>query len=150
MALGAWRSEVLTMRIIQHDARTNAARFANWEQDEQLAAAELGRRLGDDPEVTVIRLRRSSAGCDWLIGRWTLLGNGLTTADEGGPGCTWTDADLALALDLLGRPAELRHLDDSGEPAGVAPRAGPVGLGRGGDRIAGDHRGGGRRAGRAA
>ena len=90
----------------------NAARFANWEQDEQLAAAELGRRLADDPEAVVVRLRRSSAGCDWLIGRWTLLGNGLSTADEGGPGCTWTDADLALALDLLGLPAELRHLDD--------------------------------------
>ena len=55
---------------------------------------------------------RSSAGCEWLIGRWTLLGNGLLTVDEGGPGCTWTDADLALALDLLGRPTELRHLDD--------------------------------------
>jgi len=112
MALGAWRGEELAMRIIQHDARMNAARFANWEQDEQLAAAEFGRRLGDDPEGAVIRLQRSSAGCDWLIGRLRLLGNGLSTADEGGPGCTWTDADLALALDLLGRPAELRHLDD--------------------------------------
>ncbi len=112
MALGAWRGEVLAMRIIQHDARMNAARFANWEQDEQLAAAELGRRLGDDPEGAVIRLKRSSAGCDWLIGRLRLLGNDLSTAAEGGPGCTWTDADLALALDLLGRPAELRHLDD--------------------------------------
>ena len=57
MALGAWRSEVLAMRIIRHDARMNTARFANWEQDEQLAAAELGRRLGDDPEGAVIRLR---------------------------------------------------------------------------------------------
>jgi len=112
MALGAWRSEVLMTRIIQHDARTCAAKFANWEQDEQLAAAEIGRRLGDDPEGAVLRLKRTSVGCDWLIGRWTLLGNGLSTADEGGPGCTWTDADLALALNLLGRPAELRHLDD--------------------------------------
>ena len=129
------------MRIIQHDARMNAARFANWEQDEQLAAAELGRRLADDPEAAVARLQRTSAGCDWLIGRWALLGNGLSTADEGGPGCTWTDADLALALNLLGRPTELRHLDDRASPAGVAPRAGPVGLGRGRDRTAGDHRG---------
>ncbi len=112
MALGAWRSEVLAVRIIRHDARRNAARFANWEQDEQLAAAELGRKLSDDPEGTVLRLMRSSAGCDWLIGRWTLLGNGLLSGDdEGGPGCTWTEADLALALDLLGVPAELRHLD---------------------------------------
>jgi hypothetical protein len=51
MALGAWRSHELGMRIIQHDARMNAARFANWEQDEQIAAAELGRRLADDPET---------------------------------------------------------------------------------------------------
>jgi hypothetical protein len=112
MALGAWRSQELAMRIVRHDARMNAARFANWEQDEQIAAAELGRRLSDDPEAVVAQLKRRSAGCDWLIGRWTLLGNALSTADVGGPGCTWTDADLALALNLLGRPAELRHLDD--------------------------------------
>ena len=140
---------MLAMRIVQHDARVNAARFANWEQDEQIAAAEIGRRLADDPEAAVAQLQRTSAGCDWLIGRWTLLGNGLSTADEGGPDCTWTDADLALALNLLGRPAELRHLDDVARPAGVAPRAGPVGLGRGRGRIAGDRRGRDRRAGTA-
>jgi hypothetical protein len=112
MALGSWRGEVLVKRIIEHDARMNAARFANWEEDEQLAAAEIGRRLGDDPEGAAIRLQRTSAGCDWLTGRWTLLGNGLSTADEGGPGCTWTEADLALALNLLGGPKELRRLDD--------------------------------------
>jgi hypothetical protein len=100
------------MRIFQHDARMNATRFANWDQDEQIAAAELGRRLADDPEAVIARLQRSSFGCAWLIGRWTLLGNALSTADEGGLGCTWTDADLALALNLLGRPADLRHLDD--------------------------------------
>jgi hypothetical protein len=111
MALGAWRGEELARRIIRHDARVNAARFANWEPEEQLAAAEVGRRLRDDPEVTVNRLRSSSAGCEWLIDRWTLLGNGLTADDDGGPGCTWTDANLALALDILGRSVELRHLD---------------------------------------
>jgi hypothetical protein len=118
MALGAWRSQVLSLRIIQHDARTNAARFATWEQDGRLAAAEIGRRLGDDPEAAVAELERTSAGCDWLIGRWTLLGNGLSTADEGGPGCAWTDADLALVLDLLGRPPGLRHLDDQAHRLG--------------------------------
>jgi hypothetical protein len=112
MALGAWRSQELALRSSQHDARTNAARFANWEQDEQLAAVELGRRLGDDPEAVITRLQRSSAGCNWLIGRWTLLENALSTAEEGGPGCRWTDTDLALALNLLGRPPELRHLDE--------------------------------------
>src|SRR4051794_18842821 len=56
-------------------------------------------------------LRRTSAGCDWLAGRWKLLGNGLSDAEDGGPGCAWTDAALALALALLGRPKGLRHLD---------------------------------------
>ncbi len=112
MALAGWRSRELAVRIERHDARMNAARFANWEQDEQIAATESGRRLGDDPEAAVARLQRSSVGCDWLIGRWKLLGNALSTADEGGPDCTWTDADLTLVLDLLGRPADLRRLDD--------------------------------------
>ena len=112
MALGAWRSQVLMTRINEHDARMNAARFANWEEDEQIAASALGQKLAEDPESIVAQLRRSTAGCDWLIGRWKLLGNGLADAqDEGGPSCIWTDADLALALNLLGRPLELRHLD---------------------------------------
>src|SRR5262249_20796324 len=80
MALGAWRSRELAMRIVEHDARVNSARFTNWVEDEQLAAVELGRRLGDDPEAVVMQLRRSSAGCDWLVGRWLLLGNGLKAA----------------------------------------------------------------------
>ena len=112
MALGSWRSGVLAIRIVEHDARVNAARFANWVEDERLAAVELGRRLGEDPEAAVVQLKRTSAGCDWLIGRWRLLGNGLSAAEDGGPDCRWTDADLALALDLLGRPKGLRHLDE--------------------------------------
>ena len=31
MALGSWRSGVLAIRIVEHDARVNAARFANWD-----------------------------------------------------------------------------------------------------------------------
>jgi hypothetical protein len=112
MALGSWRSRELAIRIIEHDARVNAARFANWVEDEQLAAIELGRRLGEDPEAAVMQLKRTSAGCDWLAGRWRLLGNGLKSVKEGGPGCIWTDADLTLAIDLLGRPKALRHLDE--------------------------------------
>src|SRR4051812_49145142 len=80
MALGSWRRDALSIRIDQHDARMNAANFANWVEDQQVAAAGLGRRLADDPERTVIRLRRTSAGCGWLSGRWALLGNGLSTA----------------------------------------------------------------------
>jgi hypothetical protein len=112
MALGAWRGRELAIRIVEHDARVNAAKFANWVEDEQLAAVELGQRLGENPEAVVAQLRRTSVGCDWLAGRWRLLGNGLKAAGEGGPGCIWTDADLALAVDLLGRPKALRHLDE--------------------------------------
>src|SRR3954454_7274112 len=111
MALGSWRSGELASRILEHDARVNAAKFTHWVEDATIAAVELGRRLGDEPEAAVAQLRRTSAGCDWLIIRWELLGNGLVTAAEGGPDCTWTDADLALIVDLLGRPLELRHLD---------------------------------------
>jgi hypothetical protein len=34
MAVGAWRSRELAMRIVEHDARVNAARFANWVEDQ--------------------------------------------------------------------------------------------------------------------
>jgi hypothetical protein len=112
MALGAWRSQELTMRIVQHDARVNAARFAHWDQDRKLAALELGERLAENPETVVARLRRSTAGCDWLRVRWDLLAIALSTAEEEQASCSWTDADLALVLNLLGRPPELRHLDD--------------------------------------
>jgi hypothetical protein len=111
MALAAWRSDELAVRIIEHDARMNAARYTNWEQDERIAAAELGRRLGNDPNAVVAQLQRSSTGCNWLIDRWRLLQGALSTSAEGGLNCTWTEADVALALDLLGRPVELRHLD---------------------------------------
>ena len=112
MALGSWRRDALSIRIDQHDARMNAARFANWVEDQRLAAAGLGRRLADDPERTVIRLPPHLGRLRVAERPLALLGNGLATAEEGGPGCTWTDADLALALDLLGLPAGLRHLDD--------------------------------------
>ena len=55
MALGARRGRRCSAfhRSLEHDARMNPARFANWELDEQLAAVELGNRLGEDPELTV-------------------------------------------------------------------------------------------------
>src|SRR5262249_37127576 len=133
MALRAWRSRELARRIVEHDARVNAARFANWVEDEHLAAVELGRRLGEEPEAAVAQLKRTSAGCDWLAGRWRLLCNGLKGAEDGGPGCIWTDADLALAVDLLRRPKALRPPDKRAgrlgalcaqAPSGPRPAAG--------------------------
>src|SRR4051794_1538377 len=37
----------------------------------------LAERLGDDPAGVVRRLRRSTAGCRWLIGRWESLAERL-------------------------------------------------------------------------
>ena len=149
LALGAWRSGELAMRIVDHDAGVEGRPVR------QLGGGPADRGGGDRPSARRgprggrREARRSSAGCDWLIGRWRLLGNGLSTAEEGGPDCTWTDADLALVLDLLGRPKGLRHLDEwPGRLESLRDR-GPGGLGRGGGRIAGDGRRAGGRAGRA-
>ena len=129
------------MRIIQHDARMNAARFANWEQDEQLAAAELGRRLGDDPEG-----RRRPAPAQ--LGRLRLADRPLDAAGQRPVHRRRGRAGLHLDRRRPGAgPEPARPAGGAAPPgrlagpAGVAPRAGPVGLGRGRGRIAGDHRG---------
>ena len=103
-APAAWRSQDLAMRIVRHDTRVNAAGFADSDQDQQLAAADLA-----DDSPTIRRppwLASAWLGRLRLAGRtaWTLLGNALSTAEEGGPDSTWTDADLEFALDLP-RPA---------------------------------------------
>ena len=69
------------------------------------------------------------------------------SADEGGPGCTWTDADLAPGPEHARPAGGTSPPGLSVRPAGVAPREGQVGLGGGRDRIGRDHRGAGRRAG---
>ena len=136
MALGAWRSHELMHA--DHPARCPGER----RPVRQLGAGRAARRRGAWPAAGRgsrghrLQLQRSSAGCDWLIGRWELLGNALLTADEGGTNRGWSEADLELALALLGRPKALRHLDRWALQAGVALHQGPVGLGGGPPRLA--------------
>ncbi len=78
----------------------------NWDEDRMLAAEVLGKRIAEVPQVALGDLRGTPHGCDWLIRRWALLGQAAEVKKA------WTLAQLALAHDLLGTPAEGRD----GEP----------------------------------
>ena len=57
--------------------------------------------MARDPEQTVSLLRRSVAGCDWLIVRWAKLAD---CAERQQP---WTDEQQDLAHDLIGTPTRI-------------------------------------------
>ncbi len=77
----------------------------NWDEDRVVQAEAAGRRIAEGPRAVVADLRSTPHGCDWLIRRWALLGR----AAEAGNG--WTEAQVALAHDLLGTPAEGRDVE---------------------------------------
>ena len=80
-----------------------------YDDDRNLQAETLARScLSDDPSGTVKRLKRTSHGCDWLALQLRLLAHGLDLENKA---IAWTEADLSRALDLLGIPADSRHLD---------------------------------------
>ena len=54
--------------------------------------------------MVAMRLRGTKQGCEWLIGRWRGLDAAL--ANEGG----WDEAQVRLAIDLLGTPVEFRNV----------------------------------------
>lgn len=73
-----------------------------WDDDRRLDVENLGSRLSKNPGKTIAALRRTTQGADWLIERWTALGDALRMAGD------WDEAQRTLALDLLGTPPELR------------------------------------------
>lgn len=73
-----------------------------WEEDQRLEANRVGGQLARDPARVVGQLRRSVAGTDWLIERWTRL-----AAIAGR--LPWTADQAALVHDLLGTPPNLRN-----------------------------------------
>jgi len=105
-------------RRLETELRTQEARRARlfWDEDRRLDAEAAGTALARRPALTVRILRRSPQGCDWLAGRWVALGRAF---DEAG---SWTAAQRALALNLLGTPAELREAVSLEDPAGLAAR----------------------------
>jgi len=109
-------------------ARASLRAESCWDDDRRGEAEALGARLAARPSVVVEQLRRTAAGCDWLIRRWAMLAR----AADLGP---WTEDQARLAFDLLGTPAEFRagtpgeaideegRVDDPAEgPAAVARR----------------------------
>jgi hypothetical protein len=113
-----------------------------WGDDHRSQAEVIGGKLAARPAEAVDRLRRTAAGCDWLIRRWALLAR---AADQG----PWTADQIRLAWDLLATPAEFRQgqpgeaIDDQGrvihkadDPAAVARRQ-IAGLAERRDRLAG-------------
>ena len=91
-----------------------------WEDERKGAVAREARSLASRPAETAMALASSSPGCDWLIDRWKMLGHALDS--HGG----WTEAQQALAFDLLGIDSDLRELpsplDDVDGPEGLAFR----------------------------
>ena len=81
-----------------------------WDDDKRLEASLLGEQLGNRPEIVLEQLRRTPQGCEWLMGRWSMLAYSAET--KGG----WTPAQTVLAFDLLGTPTEFRE----GHPPGTS------------------------------
>jgi hypothetical protein len=75
----------------------------SWDEDRRLAAAQLGRKLADDPLVVSHTLESTLHGAEWKLERWEKLGQALET--QGG----WTEEQIRLAYDLLGLPEEERE-----------------------------------------
>ena len=84
------------------DRKSMIAEFA-WEDDRRLEAEVLGSKIADRPAEVVERLRRTPAGCDWLLGRWAMFAK-LAEVNDG----AWTPEQTTLAFHLTGTPLELR------------------------------------------
>ena len=74
-----------------------------WDDDQWSEAEVLGGKIRRKPAEVAEELRRTPAGCDWLMKRWAMLAETLELV---GP---WKADQLALAFDLLGTPLEFRE-----------------------------------------
>jgi hypothetical protein len=103
---------------LESDLRAYEARRASlaWEDDRRLDAEKTAAALPRRPALVVRRLRETAQGCDWLIERWRGLDQVLRSAGD------WTAEQRALALDLLGTPAELRETVTWDSPSALVAR----------------------------
>ena len=102
------RAERMERRL--RDRKSLAAELV-WDDDARLAAEVLGAKVAANPAAIVQQLRRSPAGCDWLIGRWEWLER-AALAEAG-----WSSIQAELAAHLLGLPAEFADLAGVGTAA---------------------------------
>ena len=76
-----------------------------WEVDRIAETAQLGARISKRPEVVAAELNRTYYGALWLLERWKYLARCLETTG------IWTEADVSMAYDLLGRDLQVRGQD---------------------------------------
>jgi hypothetical protein len=98
--IASWRHD----RCIRNETATLTDRVLDAAgPDPEVAVARarrLGARLSKDPAAVAHRLRKTSAGCRWMLERWDDLGE---TLDQAG---FWEHSRLHLALNLLGFTAQ--------------------------------------------
>ena len=104
------RGERMERRL--RDRKSLRAELA-WDEERKLEVEALGARLSSRPAESVAALRRTTVGCDWLIGRWTML-------EKVAAGGSWTPEQARLAFDLLATPPEFR---DRRQPGDLAPES---------------------------
>lgn len=73
-----------------------------WDIHGQIDAEKIARNLKSRPSETVLRLTATRFGLEWLLDRWDRLLY-VQRINK-----TWSDAQIRLALDLLGTPEEFR------------------------------------------
>lgn len=106
IALAATRMHHLPTLIARLEASHRNRDLACWDLDRNLSAGRLITRLAVDPMNVINELRLSSHGVSALIEYWRALRAGLAGEGE----CRWSDADLSLAIELLGVAPAIRHL----------------------------------------
>jgi hypothetical protein len=110
--LEEWLCEEIVVASVQIDLcraheialRTELAERAgtSWDDDRRLAAEILAGGLPRKPALVSRQLQQTPQGCDWMIERWEALARILEAKGD------WSEAQKALAMDLLGTPPELR------------------------------------------
>jgi hypothetical protein len=97
------RNECLRVRAALRD---EAVRMADryYEEAEEDAVDGFRRMLDGDPWAAVVGLKRSAAGCRWLIARWERLEQALAI------GGTWYGCDRIEAIQLQGLSAMVDDL----------------------------------------
>jgi hypothetical protein len=99
----AERAECLRIRAA---LRAGVVRTAErcWDEAQEDEIDGYRRQLDGDPWAAVVGLKRSAAGCRWLIARWEHLEQALAT------GGTWYGGDRIEAIQLQGLSAMVEDL----------------------------------------
>jgi len=102
-------------QALERDTRARAAARASarWDEDRRLDAERDALLLSAAPALTVLQLRRTPQGCDWLAARWSELAASLGVPPQFRDGPTPLDAAVSRddrAALAEARADELRRL----------------------------------------